>query len=314
MTIRSDQIGPDAKRGRLRERVSDVVNDHLGIVLVGLPALVLLILFIWPVIWVLYQSLWVDYPGVPARFDPIYNYHQVVIRTRFLESVRRTLFYAFGSLLLSVTSGLVVALALDRVGKRWLRTAYVTVLTFGWALPVSVLALTWRWILHDSSAGLLNQTLIDIGLIHEPIAYLFQADLALLIVTLIDAWVRMPLAMLIFLSGLQTVPNRMYEASRIDGATTLQRFRHVTLPYLRPHFLTVCLIVWLFAFQAFSVIWNMTGGGPHGATETVSLFIFEVGIYRLNFSFGSAISAFLVIISLIFTAFYVRYLLDRSLT
>lgn len=309
MSKQSDGIGPDARHGPYRQRISRVVNDHLGLVLVGVPTLVLFVLFIWPVIWVIYQSLWVNYPGITPRFDPLQNFHQLFIRTRFAESVRRTLIYAFGSLVLSVTSGLIAALALNRISRRWIRTTYVTVLTLGWALPVSVMALMWRWIFHDSEAGLVNMVLMDLGVIKEPIAYLFQPDLALLIVTLVDAWVRMPLAMIVFLSGLQTIPNRIYEASRIDGATSFQRFRHVTLPFLRPYFVTVCLIVWLFAFQAFAVIWNMTGGGPYRSTETVSLYIFEVGIFQFNFSFGSTISTVLVAISLVLTAFYVKYLL-----
>lgn len=293
----------------MRRRVSRVINAHLGLVLVGIPTLVILALFIWPVIWVIFQSVWVDYPGIQPRFDPIGNYRQVYIRSRFFASLRRTIVYAFGSLGLSVGSGLVLAIALDHVRRRWVRTAYVTVLTLGWAVPVSILGLIWRWILHDSEAGLLNLVLMDLGVIGAPIAYLQDPELALGIVTLIDAWVRMPMAMIIFLAGLQAIPERMYEAARIDGATTLQRFQHVTLPHLRPYIVTVCLIVWLFAFQAFSVIWVMTGGGPSRSTETISLFIFEVGILQFNFNAGAAISSFLVLVSLVLTALYVRYLL-----
>lgn len=149
------------------------------------------------------------------------------------------------------------------------------------------------------------------GVIDSPIRFLLDEQHALLIVTLIDAWVRMPMAMIIFLAGLQAIPNRIYEAAMIDGATNLQRFRHVTIPYLRPYIVTVCLIVWLFAFQAFSVIWVMTGGGPALSTETISLFIFEVEILQFNFNAGAAISSFLVAVSFVLTVFYVKYLLDN---
>lgn len=130
MDNQSESVGLDAGKGPIRSIVSRSINDHFALVLIGVPALTILVLFIWPVIWVLFQSVWVDYPGVPPRFEPIGNYEQVYIRSRFYSSLHRTLIYAFGSLGLSVTSGLLLALALNQVRRRWIRTAYVTVLAW----------------------------------------------------------------------------------------------------------------------------------------------------------------------------------------
>lgn len=305
--------GLDTQKGDLRLWIDQVVSDHIVLVMIGPPLLVLLAVFVYPVFWVLYQSLWLPpiHFGDPHQFAPIGNYQRVITSPSFYESVWRTVLYTFGSLSLSFTVGLLVALAINRVGRRWLRQLYTMIITLGWAMPVAILSLTWRWILFPEEVGLLNQILLDLGMIGAPIAYLESEALALPIVTVIDAWVRMPLAMIVFLAGLQSIPERLYDAARVDGATSFQMFRYITLPYLRPYMATVGLMIWLFAFQAFSVIWNMTGGGPLTSTRTLSLYLFEIGIARINFGYGSAISAFIVGISTILTAFYVTITLDR---
>jgi len=116
----------------------------------------------------------------------------------------------------------------------------------------------------------------------------------------------MPFAMLVFFAGLQSIPERVYEAARVDGATSFQSFRHVTLPYLRQHAAVVALLTLVFALQAFTVIWVTTGGGPNGQTRTLAPYIYEVGIMQFNFGRGAAISATLVAAATVLTYLYVR--------
>lgn len=302
--------GVDAGNGRFRRRLTRFADDHVVLVMLGGPAAVLLAVFVYPLFWVLYQSLWVTVPGIAPRLDPLYNYGQAVVSSEFFESMWRTLLYAFGSLSLSFAGGLFFALVINRVRPRWLRTTYVTVITFVLAIPVSIVAMLWGAILAGEDSALLNHLLLDLGLIQTPIAYLQIESLALPIVTLVDAWIRMPLATLVFLAGRQAIPGRFYEAARVDGATTLQTFRHVTLPHLRPYMVTVVLLIWTSAFQAFSVIWVMTGGGPIHRTRTVSVLVYEFGILYFNFGWGSALATVLVAITVVLTAAYVRFVMD----
>ncbi|MFB6192610.1 MAG: carbohydrate ABC transporter permease [Haloarculaceae archaeon] len=302
----------DADAVPLRERLSRLVDDHVRTVMVGVPLLVLVAVFVYPLLWVLYKSLFVTIPGIPTRIDPLYNYGRVAADSAFYSSMGRTLLYAFGSFTLSFVGGLFFALVLHRVRQQWLRTTYLTVVALVLAIPVSIVAMLWGAILSGEPSALLNGVLIDLGLVREPVAFLRIEPLALPIVILVDAWLRMPLAVLVFLAGRQSIPEYLYEAARIDGATTFQAFRHVTLPRLRPYMATVVLLVWAFAFQAFSVIWVMTDGGPIYATRTVSLYLYEIGILYLDFGRGAAISTVLVAITLVVTAVYVRIFMDRG--
>jgi ABC-type sugar transport system permease subunit len=258
----------------------------------------------------LYQSMWVTVPGLEPRIDPAYNYGKVLASSDFWGSMRRTVLYAVGSFSVSFTGGLFFALLLNHVRRRWLRTAYLTALTSMLAIPVSVAALMWGALLAAHEAAFLNMVLMDLELVSEPIGYLRIEWLALPLVAFIDGWVRMPLATLVFLVGRRAIPARLYEAARMDGATTVQAFRHVTLPQLRPYVFTVVLLLWASAFQAFSVVWVLTDGGPIHRTRTIALYIYEVGILYLDFGQGAAISASLAAVTVVMTAVYVRRFMD----
>ncbi len=296
----------------LRRRLRRIGDDHAVAVMLGIPLLVLLALFVYPLLWMLYQSMWVTVPGLEHRIDPAYNYGRVLTSSDFWGSLRRTVLYSLGSFSVSFTGGLFFALLLNRVRRRRLRAVYLAGLTATLAVPVSIAALTWRTVLADEEAALLNAALMDLGLVTEPIAYLQIGWLALPLVAFIDGWVRMPLALLVFLAGRQGIPARLYEAARIDGATTGQMFRHVTLPQLRPYVATVVLLLWASAFQAFSAVWVLTDGGPIFRTRTIALYVYEVGILYLDFGRGAAVSASLAAITVVVTAVYVRRFIDTG--
>jgi multiple sugar transport system permease protein len=302
----------DTGHSRVRRRLTRFANDHVVAIMVGVPVLLLVVLFAYPLFWMLYQSMWVTVPGLEPRIDPLYNYGQVVVSSDFWGSMRRTFVYALGSFSLSFLGGLFFALAINRVRRGWLRTTYLTVLLFVLAIPVSVAALMWGALLAEHEAALLNMVLMDLGVVREPVGYLQTRSWALPIVTFIDGWLRMPLATLVFLAGRRTIPVRLYEAARMDGATTFQTFRHVTLPQLRPYVFTVVLLLWASAFQAFSVVWVLTDGGPVHRTRTVALFVYEVGILYLDFGKGAAISASLAVVSVVVTAVFIRRFLDTG--
>ncbi|PSP32168.1 sugar ABC transporter permease, partial [Halobacteriales archaeon QH_10_67_22] len=103
----------------------------------------------------------------------------------------------------------------------------------------------------------------------------------------------------------------MYDAAKVDGATTLQTFRHVTLPYLRPSFFVAGLITWMFAFRAFAIPFSTTGGGPGAATETLAIYIHRFGIQLLDYGFASAVAMFLVAVTFVVATAYVYFILER---
>lgn len=302
----------DARSDGLKGRIVQFANDHVVGVLLGPPLLLIAVIFVYPVLWMFYQSLFFTAPGIMEPiFRPLYNYQRMFESPEFWTYLEQTLFYSFGSLALSFTSGLAIALAINHVARKWLRTWYTTIILFSWALPLAVVALTWKWIFVAEPYGLMNLILMDLGLVDQPLSLIASRGVALPLVTFVDAWLRMPFAMVLFLAGLQSIPQHMYDAAKVDGATTFQRFRNITIPYLRPYMAIVALITWMFAFRAFAIIYPMTQGGPGVRTTTLAIYIYREGMVKLDFGYGSALAVFLVAVTVILAVFYVTVVLQR---
>ncbi|MFB6160890.1 MAG: carbohydrate ABC transporter permease [Haloferacaceae archaeon] len=289
--------------------VSDWVNDHMRIALLGPSLVALFIVFVYPVTQLLWLSLQ-NTSGVGTEFAPTYNYVQMFTDPTFWNSVKRTLAYSFGSLFISIAAGLAIALALNKVVRQRLRDAYSTLILLSWAVPLSIVGVTWRW-LFNGQLGVINKILIDLGLLESTYSWLGHSLSAMIIVIVADAWSRIPFATIVLLAGLQSIPQEMYDAARVDGATTFQTFRHVTLPYLRPSFFVAGLITWMFALRAFAIPFTTTGGGPGAATETLAIYIHRFGVQLLNYGFASAVSMFLVAVTLVVATVYVLYILEE---
>ena len=182
---------------------------------------------------------------------------------------------------------------------------YSTLLMFSWAIPLAVVALIWKWMFTGNELGFFNMVLLDLGLITSPIAWLASPTFAMLAVILTDAWARMPFAMLLLLAGLQSIPEHMYDAAKVDGATTFQTFRAITIQYLRPYIAIVALINWMFAFRAFAVVFPMTKGGPGTSTTVFSIHFYREGMINFNYGYASAVAVFIIGISLLVSIFYV---------
>ena len=289
--------------------VSNWVNDHIRTVLLGPSLVALFVVFIYPaamLVWLSFQNT----RGFGETFAPAYNYGRIFTDPTFWNAVEKTLMYSFGSLFVSVGAGLVIALALNKLAARRMRDVYSTLILLSWAVPLSIVGVTWRWI-FDGQLGVFNKLLVDLGVLASSFSWLSNSTSAMVVVILADTWSRIPFAAIVLLAGLQSIPQEMYDAAKADGATTLQTFRHVTLPYLRPSFFVAGLITWMFAFRAFAIPFSTTGGGPGGATETLAIYIQRFGIQLLDYGFASAVSLFLVAVTLVVAAGYVYFVLEQ---
>lgn len=304
--------GGSGTLGDLRSAISRGVNDHIAFFMI-VPTFILIgFVFVYPVFRLLYQSFHLSTPGIPSVYVGLDNYVQILESGLFWSFVENTFLYATGSLLLTITFGLLIALAINHVHREYLKGFYTTVLMFPWAIPVAVVGLMWRWLLAGNQWGFVNRLLLDLNLIQNSIPWLAKSSMALPLVVMVDAWMRVPFAMIIFLAGLQSIPQHMYDAARVDGATTLQAFWNITIPYLRPYFAVVGLITWIFAFRSFSLIFALTGGGPGTATTTLSIHIYQRGMQNLRFGYASAVATILVVFSLVIAVYYVKITIERS--
>ncbi|MEM4311012.1 MAG: sugar ABC transporter permease [Nitrososphaerales archaeon] len=207
---------------------------------------------------------------------------------------------AFG-VSLTVLLGLATALFLDL--KFRARTFLRVVILIPWVLPDVDVGAIWKWLL-DTQVGILNQFLITIGIIKNPIEWLSSPDLALFSVTGVMIWRLFPFIGLLTLAAMQTIPTELYEAANVDGASRYGKFRHITLPHLAFTLILGSLILTIWFMNNFAIIWITTGGGPGHATDTLATYIYKVAFQFLRMSDAATISVVTFSIIGIFSLVY----------
>jgi multiple sugar transport system permease protein len=206
---------------------------------------------------------------------------------RWWIALRNTAVFTFGSVAIEMVLGVLFALLLHQRFRG--RGAARALVMLPWALPTAIMALAWAWIFNDSF-GVLNDLLGRIGVLDAPLAWLGAPGTAMIAMIVADVWKTTPFVALIVLAGLQGIPDPVLEAARIDGLSSLQRFRRVVLPLLAPSLLVAAAFRAVQAYGAFDLPYVMTGGGPGGSTETVSLYAYQNYFRYLDFGYGSALA------------------------
>src|SRR5205807_6454812 len=167
------------------------------------------------------------------------------------------------------------------------------ILLLPWVAPTVITALAWHW-MFDALRGFINVSLETLGLIGEPIAWLGQPATAMMAVVVVNIWRGFPFFGVSLLAGLQAIPADLYEAAAVDGASATQRFRHVTLPGLRPVIFVTTLISTIFTLNDFNIVYVMTRGGPGIATHILATYTYEVGFQALRWGRAVAVSMYLM--------------------
>jgi multiple sugar transport system substrate-binding protein len=206
---------------------------------------------------------------------------------RWYRALVNTCVFTGASVAIETLLGLAFALVLHaRLRAQGALRAAVLV---PWALPTAVMALAWAWIFNDTF-GVANDVLVRLHLVAHPIAWLGEPRFAMAAIVAADVWKTTPFVALVVLAGLQAIPEDVLEAARVDGASPPRRFLRVTLPLLAPSLAVAVLFRAVQAWGAFDVVYVMTGGGPGGATETVSLYAYQSYFRYLDFRYGVTIA------------------------
>jgi multiple sugar transport system permease protein len=171
--------------------------------------------------------------------------------------------------------------------------------------PLVVVAIIWKW-LYNGDFGLFNYYLLKTNLIHDPLLWLSDKNLAMPAVVLMAVWNSVGFSMVIYLAGLQAIPEEFYEAAKVDGAGPIARFRHITFPMLRPSTVFLVVIMIIYSFQVFTQIFVMTNGGPVDRTTTVVYYIYESAFKFYEMGYASTIAFALFVMLLVFTALQIR--------
>lgn len=266
------------------------------------PMLAFVVLFIIiPVLGTFWISLHRDVTFIPGfKFVGLDNYINVLSKREFWYSLFVTVSFSLVSVSLETILGLAFALILnERMKGRGILRAIVLI---PWAVPTIISARTWE-LMYNYSYGLFNWILNSIGL--GNVNWLGSPLSAFFAVVFADVWKTTPFMTLLLLAGLQAIPGDTYEAAIIDGANMFQRFRHVTLPLLRPVLIVAVTLRTIDALRVFDVIYVLTGGGPGGATMSLSMLAFNY--YNLgDYGVGSAISIITFLTVLSFTVVYLK--------
>jgi multiple sugar transport system permease protein len=275
--------------------------------LMGIPALLILgLVFIYPIGYALGSSLFTQNLGTKLQpiFSGLANYVRMVGDGRFWQSMSNTTIFTAISVILELILGMGIALVLNQSFKG--RGIVRTIAILPWALPTAIMGLAWAWIFNDQY-GAINDILQRLGLIDTGINWLGDPTLAMVSLIIADVWKTTPFISIILLAGLQSIPGDLYEAHALDGANFWQSFSQITLPLLVPQILVAALFRFAQAFGIFDLVQVMTGGGPGGATETVSIYIYATVMRYLDFGYGSAlvvVTFFLLILAVALTAFW----------
>lgn len=242
---------------------------------------------------------------IDSNFIGLDNFKQIIKDPRVIYTLVVTLIFTVISVFCELILGLILALIMNKAmkGRGLIRTFSL----IPWAIPTSVAALMWAY-LYNGSSGVVANAFSTIGLINEPTELLLTAKAALGAVIMADIWKTTPYMALLLLAGLQVIPNALYESSSLDGANKLMQFRHITLPLLKPSILVALLFRTLDAFRVFDLIWVLTGGGPGGTTESISIYAYKVMFAQTRFGYGSAMVLIMAIAVGIISFAYIKLL------
>ena len=269
-------------------------RDVLGSIFVAPAILYVLLLVGLPFLLAVYYSVSAYTIYNPSwRFVGLANFRQIVANPVFLETLRNTFLFTFGSQLLGLILGKFGALLLLRpFPGRWLVRALIIL---PWAVPIALATVAWEW-MFDSLYSVINWTMIALGLITRSDApnWLGNPYLAMLCVTVVNAWRFFPFAIVIFLAGITSVPQDVIDAATVDGAGFWRRNYQIILPMILPIVAVGLIFGIVFTFTDLSIVFLLTNGGPINATSVLGFEGFQVGILSGDVSHGAAISLFML--------------------
>jgi raffinose/stachyose/melibiose transport system permease protein len=266
-----------------------------------LPCLLLYVCMVFaPILVSIYSGL-LDWNGISdAKFVGFANYQKFLTDDPlFWPSVKRTIMFAVFSMI-EIPVCLLIAILLNRYVRK--ANTLVTMYFLPVILSVVIIGQLWKTIYNPASmGGMLNGVLTALGLDSWTRNWLTEPDIAMYSLYFVSLWQYFGYHLLIQFTGVQNIPNELYEAAKIDGAEGFKADRYVTLPLVVPIFKISIVLAFIGSLQSFDLIWVMTGGGPAHATDTVATYMYGMSFLSMKYGYGSALASFLVVFCLVFT-------------
>lgn len=285
---------------RLTPKSREAIAAYLFI----LPTLVGFVIFIaYPLV----ESLRISFYEYGIWGDTTYigaeNFQRLTTDTRLRHTYRNTVVFTMFAVFLNAGVGLLLAVFLNRRMPRLVSNFYRSVFFFPILVAHTYISVIWKY-LYAEDTGVFNFYLSLLNI--DAVPWLREPGWAMAAIIIMDVWKNAGFAMLVFLAGLQSIPNEYYEAAQLDGASERQLFTRITIPLLSPTIFFILVIFFIGAFQVFDSIFVLTGGGPGDATRSVVMYIYQQAFQRLDFGYAAAISwtLFLVIMAVTLVQFW----------
>ena len=238
-----------------------------------------------------------------APFVALQNYRDVISDPVFSKALLNTFLFTVASIAGQFSIGMALALYFKR--KFPFSGLLRSLLLLPWLIPMIVSSTIWRWI-FDKDTGVLNQMLGGLGIVDGSPGWLTSTSLALISVIMVNIWIGIPFNTVILFGGLQDIPEELYEAAALDGATGVKQFWSITWPLLRPVINVVLILGVVYTLKVLDIILGLTGGGPANATQTLATQTYNLSFVLFNFGQGAAVANILIAISLVFAFIYLR--------
>ena len=298
-------VAPPARRARSGE----LSERALGFALLAPMVIVLLLVVGYPLVdafWLSLHRVNLASPEQGQPFIGLGNYIRAFGQPDFWAATQRTLYFTLVSVGIELALGVLFAVLLNERFRGNLVARVIMILP--WALLTVSNGVLWAWILNPTY-GVLNAVLVNVGLLAAPKPWLSDTFWTMQLIILADVWKTVPNMTLLLLAGLQPIPDDMYEAADIDGASRWRKFTHITLPLLRPVILVAIALRTIGAFRVFDIIYVLTGnGGPADSTKVVSFYNYDQAFHYLFFGYGAAISWLITAFMLVLIIIYMRLL------
>lgn len=256
-----------------------------------------------PFLRALYWSFTDKVIGSREHFIFLDNYVKLFSDTVYWKSLRNTSVYTLGCVAVKLLVGLLWAVLLNQSfkGKAFFRTA----LLIPWALPGMVAAMTFRW-MYDSTYGIINSILINLGIVSLPIAWLSNPRIVLFSAMIVNIWRGVPFFMFSILGEMQTLDRQVYEAATVDGAGIFKQFRYITIPSISNVLKVTVLLSTIWTFNDFENVWLVTGGGPLYASSVISTYTYDMAFIQNSFGRALSVAASVIPILIVIMVFFSR--------
>ncbi|MBC8573031.1 carbohydrate ABC transporter permease [Jingyaoa shaoxingensis] len=276
-----------------------------------MPAIAsLLIVSIYPTV----KTIWMSFfdKSILKKEEPfigLANYIESFSKAGTWQTIFNTLFFAIVSLVLGVSLAMLIATKLIKPYP--LRGFFRAMFLIPWVTPPLVASIVWRFIFSENFSPI-NSILLKLHLIKVPVNFLgstatfLGVSEPLIVLTIINVWSIFPFLMVMFIAGLQTVPQEIYEAARMDGAGKMATFWKITVPCIRPVITSSIVLELIWQFNNFNISYMVTNGGPLGLTKTMAVEVYQAAFTNYRYGYASALSIIMMLIALIPSIFYIR--------